>query len=329
MNVIQKPISLFIGLILIASPVYSESMFVEVYTDDNISIESGIVDLESKILHFGDVLSLVVNITYKNNMIPIAEITPALFTDAWPEGQGAYLLEHNSVITSGSTPVSSNEFRFQILACPDEEVLCRGTRQYLIPEFSFSFQILDESGTEVSVETVQFRPWPPTVMIGSAIPLGEEGELNTFPTYFPTGAFPDPLSGKDDDTSSSLIAGSLFLLLGGILMSPFSFFKSGSSVQKTKTRWEEIQEQLHAGAFEDDAHLLDAIRKCLVWYCVDELDIDPFYWVKHQEEVSSKQQKGTEEFEEYRKLFIDVLHNPEGQGKALLDRLSPLLVKNG
>lgn len=322
----NKILLLSLILALSSGPGRSENLDFEVYSNDDISIAAGVVDLERKIVNFGDVLSLAVTISYDDGNVSIPEISPEFFSNVWPESQGAYLLDHRlSEGEANGRPYIRSVFDFQIMACPDEEVLCRGSRQYTIPEFSLDYNRLDGSGNTVPAETVLFRPWPPMVMIASAIPLGEEGELNSFPTYFPTGGFPDPLSGEADGSSAGLIAGSLFLLLGGILMSPFSFFKRASSVQKTSSRWEEVLEKIQGGEYQDDAHLFDAIRKCLVWYCTDELKVDPFYWVKHQEEVTTKEQKGTEEYGEYRQLFLDLLMSPQGQGMALTERLSALV----
>jgi hypothetical protein len=313
-------------LVVFAGPARSENLDFEVYRNDDISVAASIVDLERKIVNFGDVLSLAITINYADGQVSVPQIPAEFFTDVWPESQGAYLLDHR--MSEGSVngrAYTRTVFDFQIMACPDEEILCRGTREYAIPEFSLAYNKVDDSGNAVPAETVLFRPWPSTVMIASAIPLGEEGELTSFPAYFPTGGFPDPLSAEADASSAGLIAGSLLLLLGGILMSPFSFFKRASSVQKTRRRWEDVLEKIQRGEYQDDAHLFDAIRKCLVWYCADELRVDPFYWVKHEEEVSGKEQRSTEEYGDYRQLFLDLLCSPQGQGVALTERLSALV----
>lgn len=110
-------------------------------------------------------------------------------------------------------------------------------------------------------------------------------------------------------------------------MSPFNFFKRKTEVTRDNNRWEPVFEQLRAGAYADDAHQIDALRRCLVWYCTDKLGVDPFYWVKHEAEVSGQQQKGAGELVPFRELFNDILLSPRGQGKELLDRLSQLIAK--
>ena len=108
-------------------------------------------------------------------------------------------------------------------------------------------------------------------------------------------------------------------------MSPFNFFKRKTEVSVNRNRWEPVLDQLRAGNFPDDAHQLDAMRRCLVWYCTDKLGVDPFYWVKNEQEVSGEKQKGKGELAPYRDLFNDILLSPRGQGKQLLDRLTQIL----
>jgi hypothetical protein len=208
--------------------------------------------------------------------------------------------------------------------------MCKGSRIYDLPEFTLQYQVLDESGSDASTESVKFQPWPANLMIASAIPLGEEGELNSFQTYFPTGAYPNPLTGLDfRHTATGLIAGGLVFLLGGILMSPFSFFKRKSFAASKKHRWEEVLDTLKSGEIQDEKQFFDALRKSLVWYCVDILNVDPFYWLKHEEEVMTEDHKGTGELAGFRSLFIDLLHNPGGEKDAFLERFTNIVSDAG
>lgn len=305
----------------------SAPLVANVYQDEYITVRAGIVDVENRIIKFGDLLPMVIEIEYDSSAIRLAEIGPDFFTQAWPEEMGAYLLETtSSSASSASLTTSTNYFKFQILACPEGEVLCKGSRNYDLPEFTLEYSSLDGAGNDVASEAIQFRPWPANLLIASAIPLGEEGELNSFATYFPTGAYPNPLTGQDLRQSfTSMIAGGLIFLLGGILMSPFSFFKRKSLAEKSKKRWEEVLNTLKSGEIQNEKQFLDSFRKCLVWYCVDELKVDPFYWIKHEEEVMSDDHKGTGELAGYRELFIDVLQSPIEKNDELLVRFTTLI----
>jgi hypothetical protein len=303
----------------------------EVYRDENIVVSAGVPQSSSDVRNFGDVLSLIVEVQYDDNQVSLPQPDAKYFSTSWPESKGIYLKDIQSTqrtATGDLTDVIRHQFDFQVIGCPLATAMCRGERLYEIPEFTFEYDLIDAEGNTVSSKAVRFHPLPPNISIATTLELTEEGELNTFLSYFPNGAYPQPLSGIDSRYSSlGVIAGGLFLLLGGVLMSPFSFFKRKTDVSGTTDRWEPILEQLRAGAFADDAHQLDALRRCLVWYCTDKLGVDPFYWVKHQEEVSGQQQKGTGELVGYRDLFNDILLSPRGQGKQLLDRLSQLIAK--
>ncbi len=306
-------------------------LIANVYNDDNLSVRAGVMNMENRIIKFGDVLPMVIEVEYDASAIRLQEMDQEFFSQAWPEEQGAFLLDSSSSILSASAnglSTSSNIFRFQVMACPEGKVLCKGSRFYDLPEFQLEYTTLDNAGNDVSTESVQFRPWPANLMIASAIPLGKEGELNSFATYFPTGAYPNPLIGQDLRQSyKNMIAGGLIFLLGGILMSPFSFFKRKSVADKSKNRWEDILSTLKSGELQNDKEFLDSLRKCLVWYIVDELKTDPFYWLKHETEVVHDDQKGTGDLAGYRELFIDILHSPEGKNDELLNRFTTLIAK--
>jgi hypothetical protein len=327
----NKSIILLFLLMVIPLGLYAQNfpLIANVYNDENLSVRAGIMNMENRIIKFGDVLPMVIEIEYDAGAVRLQEIGPEFFSMAWPEEQGAFLLDNSSNISpgmSGGMTKITNLFRFQVMACPEGKVLCKGSRFYDLPEFTLEFTTLDGTGNDVATDSVQFRPWPTNLMIASAIPLGEEGELNSFATYFPTGAYPNPLTGKDLRQSySNMIAGGLIFLLGGILMSPFSFFKRKSVADKSKKRWEDVLKTLKSGEIQDEKQFLDALRKCLVWYIVDELKADPFYWLKHEEEVMEDAHKGTGDLAGYRELFLEVLHSPSGKNDDLLNRFTALI----
>lgn len=315
-----------------SATVAGKDMVSEVFRDDNVVIAAGITEIDSTIIHFGDVLSLMMTVSYDKSKVKLQQPDSKFFSGTWLESAGIFLKDQQSVQQSGSgdqPTVDTHVFRFQIIGCPDTTKLCRGNRTYPIPEFILHYDLIDAGGAVQSTNEVKFTPWPENVKVATTLALNEDGELDPFPTYFPTGAFPQPLSGVDSRNSSFvLIAGGLFLLLGGLLMSPFSFLKRKASVSKVNARWEKPLEQLRSGAFTDDEHQLDALRRCVVWYCTDKLGVDPFYWVKHQDEVSGKQQKVAGDQASIRELFSEILLSPRGESKKLLDRFIQLTAKD-
>ena len=326
--------NLILGLALLPGFAFAavDDLISEVYRDDNIVISSGVAEIDSTIIHFGDVLTLVMNIRYDSDKVRLQAPDAKYFSSTWPDSNGIFLKDMQSSQESGSGDLPAVDryvFRFQIIGCPTADKLCRGTRTYEIPEFTFKYDLIDSSGAVASTQEAKFRPWPQNVKVASTLALNEDGELDGFLTYFPTGAYPQPLSGIDSRYSSlGFIAVGLFLLLGGILMSPFNFFKKKAAVAKVNARWEQPLQQLRSGTFTDDEHQLDALRRCVVWYCKDKLGVDPFYWIKHQDEVSGKEQKVSADLAGFKQLFSDILLSPRGESKKLLDSFIQLTAKD-
>lgn len=317
-------------LLMMPALTLAQQQFPEVFRDENVVVYAGIPGVEGEQkLHFGDVLTLVVQVRYDNERVRVPVPDSKFFGSAWTESEGAYFRTVESLQHGVDGGIQDEyRFQFQLMACPAAQPLCRGDRLYQVPEFTLAYELIDAEGAVTGEKEAAFRPQQQKVTVSTSLELGEEGELQSFQSYFPNGAFPPPLSGVDSRAASiGVIAGGLLLLLGGVLMSPFSFFKRKAEVSINSDRWEPILNQLRAGNFPDDAHQLDAMRRCLVWYCTDKLGVDPFYWVKNEHEVSGEKQKGKGELAPYRDLFNDILLSPRGQGKQLLDRLNQLVVK--
>jgi hypothetical protein len=321
----------FAGLVPLHGIANPEAIATEVYRDENILIRATVLEQENSILSFGDILLLTVEIVYDTSKVRLQDTGPAFFTGSWPQSRGAYLLDYQTSLSRSEgrdVMQRHNLFRFQILGCPEGLMSCQGERHYEIPEFALQYHVINQNDEVIDSRQAVFRPAPARITVLSTLEPGDAGELLEFSEYFPTGAYPDPLLGRmQKEIYSGLIAGGVFLLLGGILMSPLSLFKRKAFIPKSRPRWELILEQLKAGKFDQDEVFLDEMRRCVVWYCTDELGVDPFYWVKRQEEMSRQQQKGMGEHSEFKDLFIDLLHNPPGQGKILLDRFQALLKK--
>jgi hypothetical protein len=320
--------ALLLGLAVMTGPVLAQQQYAEVFRDHNVTVHAGIPGAggEQKI-HFGDLLSMVVQVRYDEDRVRVPAPDSKFFGSAWSEAEGAFFKDVKfSQSTVDGVRQDEYVFSFQLMACPAAQPLCRGDRLYEVPEFNLAYELIDASGAVTSEQTAAFRAGQQKVTISTTLELGEEGELQSFQTYFPNGAFPPPLSGNDSRLMSvGVMVGGLLLLLGGLLMSPFNFFKRKAEVTRINDRWEPLLEQLRTGTYPDDAHQLDAMRRCLVWYCTDKLGVDPFYWVKNEHEVSGDKQKGKGDLAPYRALFNDILLSPRGQGKQLLDRLTQLV----
>jgi hypothetical protein len=315
------------GLIFVAAPALAEELAAEVYRDEDITIHAGVSELPGRIIHFGDVLPLVVDVTYDSDTVSVDELNDDFFTAAWPEGDEPVLVRRTTSRRSGpgrSVERLQTVFRFQILDCPGQQWTCPGTREYLLPEFSLHYRIVDGGTTAGTTESLRFRPWPSVLTVSPAIPLDEEDQLYPFKKYFPTNAYPDPVSGSDRRPESLGFVGiGMAALLGGILMWPFRLKKSSPFAAKSQARWQDLLQELQDDDAADEKRYFDRLRRCFVWYCTDELGMDPFDWMRHAGDGFDEQ--GDEKLANLRSLFVELLHNPTGQGPELRTRLSDLI----
>lgn len=313
---------------LFALPSAVAELVPEVYRDDDLTIYAGISELSTRIVNFGSVLPLVVKVAYDADRVSLKDMDGDFFTRAWSPDDGAVLLDWQT----SSRPASGRdttefyaEFRFQLLACPDDKWTCPGTRMYLVPEFSLEYSVDDSVSEDNATTTVRFTPWPSTLIVASAIPLDEEDQLYPFQNYFPTGAYPEPLDGTDSARASLGIAGvGLLVLLGGMLMWPFRFKKQSPFAAKATKRWQELWHELQDDSGADEARLFDRLRRCVVWYCTDELGKDPYNWLHVSERATNED--ADDELDSLRHLFVELLQNPAGQSAELRTRFAELIV---
>jgi hypothetical protein len=313
----------------VALPAAAAELAAEVYRDDSITIRAGLQGSSSQVVHFGDVLVLIIAVSYDPDSVVVQELDAAFFTAAWPASNGARLVDWRvrREAKSKSQPERVYAtYRFQILGCPgDDTPTCPGDRVYALPEFVLSYEDLNASGD--SARLVRFRPWPRRLTVSTTLQSDEENQLLPFETYFPAGGFPDPMAGEDRIRKSFVTAGiTLALLMGGLIMWPFRSRTQGKTAAD-KPRWQQQLQVVRDADIADDARFLDAMRRCLVWYCNDELQLDPFVWLDLAESGDASDDDRTHA--DLRSLFIDLLHNPAGQGVEFRRRLETIVSPAG
>lgn len=292
----------------------------EVYRDQNAVVSAGISGSGGQIVHLGDVLSLVVTVSWNRENVNLEEPDERFFTDAWPE-DGPVVLLKTIVARRTDGGEFSNElqtvFRFQITGCPGEELTCPGDREYLLPTFTLNYR----TDTAEEPVAVQFRPQPERVTAMTTIPRDDEGQLYSFLNYFPTGAYPNPVTVLAQ-TNAPLIAFGIAStsFFGAMLMWSFFYRRKNSLAVKEAPRWQSLLHSLPDEEGENTGRLADDLRRCLVWYCSDELNVDTFDWL-------SPSGPGQQEpaHPELRMLFLDMLQNPAEQTEHLRSRLTTLL----
>ena len=313
-------VALTIGL-----PASGAEFAAEVYRNESMTVSAGLQG-NGQYVHFGDMLVLIIAVSYDADSISIQELDGSLFTQAWPADSGAQLVDWQTHRDPGSKLRQDHvrvSYRFQILGCPDDSTpTCPGDRDYPLPEFVLGYQDLNARAD--AARSIRFRPWPETLTVLTTLQSDDEGQLYPFKTYFPTGGYPGPLVGENGLRASVVTAGvTLALMMGGFMMWPFRS-RTDKNTKADMPRWQKQLQTLRETDSEDDARYLDALRRCLVWYCNDELQIDPFLWLDLAE--SGDESDDARTHADLRLLFVDLLHSPAGQGVELRQRLETIVL---
>ena len=316
---------------MLPSAARAQDLAAEVYRDDMLTIDAGIIGGGSQVIHFGDALTLAVAVTYDPNRVALEDLDETVFTSAWPPDSGPYLLaaafDRGSAQGLRSQRVMAS-FRFQFLDCPDEGTpTCPGDRVYTVPAFTLAYVDLESA----EPRTLTFQPTPQALTVMTTIQRDEENQLFPFEVYFPNGGYPDPLTGKDGTRVSLLTAGlALAILTGGIFMWPFRS-RNEASASEAEPRWRTQLKALRHADSADEARYLDGLRRCLVWYCNDELGVDPFVWLDLAErgDEAGHVPEDDKGYAKLRALFVELLHNPAGKGDELRSQLENLIAQAG
>jgi hypothetical protein len=300
----------------------------EVYRDDYVSVRAGVEEVGQEILHFGDLLTLTVSVTFNPSSVRIQTLDEAVFKTAWMDEPGIRLMHVQTVETDrpdrAGKILSDVEalYRFQILACPKGAATCRGVREYRIPAIGLQYQLVNEAGAVLSSRSIRVEPWPASLRVSSALPLVSRA-LEGFPVYFPDDAYVPPqalptLTPVVVALVATGVVGLVFTVAAGGLRWGLPGFLAGRS---HATRWERVREQLRKEAATlSPEQFRDKLRRAITWYCVDELGIDPYTWVKQQAEQASR--TGEDGREELRALYLDVVGEQDGENQILLDRFA-------
>lgn len=109
-------------------------------------------------------------------------------------------------------------------------------------------------------------------------------------------------------------------------MWPFRNRRSDSATP-TEPRWQRQLRLVRETDDVDDARFVDAMRRCLVWFCNDELGLDPFVWLDLAEsgDDEAEESDAVQNHAQLRRLFFELLHDPAGQGAELRTKLESVI----
>jgi len=294
-------------LFLIAAGVDAAQIIPIVYRDPYVQVRAGIGEAGRQPIHLGDLLSLEIRIQFDSHIVRVEQFDSEYFQRGFAGLSGIRLfaspvVTHESLV--GGLVETRAAWSFQVLDCPADQETCAGDKHYELPIMSMAYQLIDASGQTLNDKTIRFRPWPDKIIVSPALPSSSGAESN-FADYFPAGAYPDMLPVKKPSNGGALAvaAGGLLLALGfGIRLSSSGALHGVPKTSLAGSRWERLLTDLRDSALQDE-QWTDALRRCASWFCLDELDANPYAWLTDDSASSAQYPKSVADA---RALFIDI-----------------------
>lgn len=302
----------------VLGPVYAAGGTMPVvYQDDYVVIRSGVKEIGHEPVHLGNTLSLVVEAVFNGDRVRLEALDGQLFRRNWSDDKAIALYRPPEVTKStnaGGATVLRAVYRFQILGCPKGKPACPGPKVYQLPDFPVGYEIVDQAGNVQNKKSARFRPWPGILPVTNALPVAAGGEVGDFNNYFPDGGFPRALDVEDRGSAGlGLATAGILVFVGGFgflsrrKAAPHRFAATAGG----QRRWEKALAALHDAGLPDQ-EWADLLRRCAVWYSLDELGFNPCAWLN--EGAAARPGNGEDVF---RTFFYDVL---EREGIAPAER---------
>lgn len=315
-----------ITLLLAASGVSSKESVPIVYQDNNVTVHAGLPEAGTRAVHLGDPLSLVIDVVFDARQIQIESLDDDVFRRAFSGMPSIRLYEPGIVTTrkeSGDRVRVTSHWRLQVLGCPDELTSCPGSRSYELPVMTVAYQLIDDAGSTADGRAARFRPWPGKIDVAQAIAVVPESGT-TLSDILPGGAYDSPQPVAElAPARSMLIAAGALLLLTGFLASVRERRSQPMTARShdSNSRWEQTLARLRDDTMPDD-EWSDLLRRCVTWYCMDELGRNPYAWL-------GAAVGGADTPSGAREFFLDVLQQESIDPTRRADYLDRLLGVTG
>ena len=277
------PCKTLLLLLLVATGADAAQITPIVYRDPYVQVRAGISEAGRQPIHIGDLLSLEIRIQFDSHIVRVEQYDSEYFQRGFA-GQSGFRLFAPPIVIHESLEGGLVETRavwsFQLLDCPSDQETCAGDKNYELPIMSMAYQLIDASGQTLNDKTIRIRPWPGKIIVSPALPSSSGAERN-FTDYFPAGAYPDMLPVKKPSNGGALAiaAGGLLLALGfGVRLSNAGSLHGLQKTSLAGSRWERLSTELRDSAMQDE-EWTDALRRCASWFCLDELDANPYAWL--------------------------------------------------
>ena len=272
-----------IGLLLMAASSSAKAPAPIVYEDNYVTVHAGLLEAGSKAVHLGDPLSLVIEVVFDARQVQIENLDDDVFQRVF-SGMPSIRLYEPAIVTtqkeSGHRVRVTGYWRLQVLGCPDAVNNCPGPRSYELPVMTIAYQLTDDAGSAANGRAARFRPWPGKIDVAPAIAVVPKSGT-TLTDILPGGAYDSlqPVAELAPARSMLLAAGALLLLTGFVASArerrPQT---SAARSRRSDSRWEQTLTRLENDTMPDD-EWSDLLRRCVTWYCMDELGRNPYAWL--------------------------------------------------
>ena len=294
-----------------------------VYSDNYINVRSAVLFTEETPFHLGDVLYLAIMLEFNQDRVQISNLDETLLADSWRNSpwivhRGPPQLTR-SIMANGLARLEAI-YAFQIMACPNPEAQCPGSKAYVLDDVSLGMDLIDDNGRVVSTVDINFRPAPGYIGLPSALTM-LDGKLESFNLYFPGRALGLPVSATVNTTPSLLL-----FILGLILISSMVVAPAARTWLRHRVtarlgilgkRWEHVLDRLQNETL-DDLEFQEGVRVAITWYCNDEIGVNPVHWSE------SDLKTGKENLQPLRTLYMQSALGSEltvGQRKEVISQL--------
>ncbi len=317
-----------IGFLLVAASVSVQASTPVVYEDEYVTVRAGLLEPGNSAVHLGDPLSLIINVVFDAQQVQIENLDDAVFQRVFSRMPGIRLHAPTTVTTnkeSGDRVQVTGHWRLQVLACPNELTSCPGPRSYELPMMTVAYQLIDDTGGSTDGRAARFRPWPGKIDVAPAVAVVPEPGA-TITDILPGGAYdsPQPIA-ELAPARSTLLAAGVLLLVTGFLASKRERRPLAVRSHDRNARWEHTLVRLKEDAMADD-EWSDLLRRCVTWYCVDELGQNPYAWLGATASDAASDIDSPSALQEF---FLDVLHQESIDPSRRADFLDRLLGVTG
>jgi hypothetical protein len=311
-----------IALSLMAGNVGAEQPVPVVYEDDYVTVHAGLSESGSKAVHIGDTLSLVIAVVFDPGRVQIESLDDKVFQRAFSDSPSIHLHSSAMVTTRkgfDGRVTATSYWRLQILDCPDDLATCPGFRSYELPLMTVAYQLVGNASTTTDGRAARFRPWPGKIDLAPAVAIVAESDAK-LGDILPGGAYDKQQAiGELAPARSSLFLAAAILLLAAYFARVRShqpkILKSRPS--ESNSRWEQALARLSDDTISDD-EFSDLLRRCITWFCLDELGRNPYTWLGESAGLADSPLHVQE-------FFLDVLQQQgieSGRRASYLDKLS-------